>query len=126
MSAELRGTCSTSLTGVTDRISSSRLSTGRFAVPVLGAAGVALVGVAGPVCCIPVLYMRVVVMRVDLVSLVELVVDLGALCRRLRLLTLGRQGQSLCLCRFGICLGLRCASTGVNFCRLALTLSHET
>jgi len=34
--------------------------------------------------------MRVVVMRVDLVSLAELVVDLGALLRRLSLLTLGR------------------------------------
>jgi len=41
------------------------------------------------------------VVRIDFVRLAELVVDLGALLRRLSLLTLGRESQSLRLCRFG-------------------------
>ena len=41
-------------------------------------------------------------MRIDRVSLAELVVDVGTLLRRLSLLTLGRQSQSLGLRRFGI------------------------
>jgi len=41
-------------------------------------------------------------MRIDRVSLAELVVDVGTLLGRLSLLTLGRQSQSLCLRRFGI------------------------
>jgi len=41
-------------------------------------------------------------MRIDLVSLAELVVDVGTLLGRLGLLTLGRQSQSLCLRRLDI------------------------
>src|SRR5450759_4400670 len=63
-------------------------------------------------------------MRVDFVSLAELVVDVGALTGRLSLPTLSGQSQLLGLRGFDIRLGLRRTGTGVNLGRLTLTLLY--